>query len=103
MHPPRQNFLEQELQISSRTIFGGIERDSRNLFIVPVSDKLTYSPIPLISRYIKPRSIIHTDCWKAYSKLNNLHYQYKCAHTQNIEHLWREMKAAIPGYGHISL
>lgn len=49
-------------------IFGGIERDSGKLFILPISDRSTDTLIPLTTRYIKPGSIIHTDCWKAYSK-----------------------------------
>ncbi|XP_071576882.1 uncharacterized protein [Temnothorax nylanderi] len=98
--------------VEGQWVFGGIERDSHKFFIVPVPNRSSHTLIPIITRYIAPESIIHSDCWKAYSELHNLNYQHETvnhkknfidpttgAYTQNIERLWREMRAAIPRYG----
>ena len=33
--------------------------------------------LPIICQRIRPGSIIFSDCWKAYSKLNTLQYEHK--------------------------
>ena len=59
--------------------------------------------IPLILKHVHPGTIIHTDCWKAYSKLVEHGYVHGTvnhsenfvdpesgAHTQSIESNWRQ-------------
>lgn len=79
--------------------------------------------LPLIMKYIKPGSIIHSDCWKAYNWINNLtnpdydvfeipqHYIHKTVnhsieyvnktdstHTNTIEGTWFGIKIRIPNW-----
>ena len=106
-------------ELSSIWLFGGIERESKKKFIVSLEgekrDKATLWPI--ILKYIRPGSVIFSDCWKAYINLNNddeweggfgvrpgyghssvnhsenfLHPVDPTIHTQNIERTWRDLK-----------
>ena len=51
-------------------VFGGIEKQSNKCFMVPVEDRSSATLKPLIEKYIARGSIIHSDCWKAYERLN---------------------------------
>ena len=68
--------------------------------------------IPIIQKWILPGSIIHSDCWKAYNKLETLGYKHvtvnhskefynekNAACTNVIESDWRHAKCAMPKYG----
>ncbi|KYN18873.1 hypothetical protein ALC57_08803 [Trachymyrmex cornetzi] len=44
--------------ITGQWVFGGIERESKKIFIVPVEDRKSETLIPIIRRYIKPGSIL---------------------------------------------
>lgn len=59
-------------------LFGGIERVSKKLFLVPLIDQKrdSNSLIPLVKKYILPGTIIVSDSWRAYSKLK----EYNCTH-----------------------
>ena len=97
-------------------LFGGIERESKKHFIVPLQDledqsvpRNRESLFPIIQKYIKPGSVIVSDCWKAYDTLDTLQYEHwrinhslhfidpedPLIHTQNIERLWRDLKEYI--------
>lgn len=94
-------------------MFGGIERNTKKAFILPVPNRRTETLLPLIEQYVAPGTVIHTDCWRAYDVLRqHENYTHKTVnhsqnfvdpasgvHTQNIERLWREMRANIPRYG----
>ncbi|KCZ74470.1 hypothetical protein H311_04565, partial [Anncaliia algerae PRA109] len=64
--------------------------------------------IPIISRIVRPGSIIHTDEWKAYIKLNQSNFDHKTIrhkfnfvdpitgiHTQNVESFNNKLKLFI--------
>ena len=55
-------------------VFGGIERESKKCFFEIVEDRSANTLIPIIKRYVKPGSIILSDCWKAYSSLKEEGY-----------------------------
>ena len=92
-------------------VFGGIERDSKKSFIIPLletSQRNAETLLPLIQTFIKPGSIIISDQWKAYNKISELGYQHQTvnhsvnfvdpvtgAHTQNIERLWKDIKSHV--------
>lgn len=98
--------------LSQVWVFGGIERLSKKKFIIPLLDgnesmrRDKETLIPLIQRYIKPGSIIMSDCWAAYSRLSELGYRHhqinhsenfvdpsdETIHTQCIERLWGSLK-----------
>jgi len=96
--------------VQGQWVFGGIERDNpEKCFLVPVPDRKSNTLISRIEEYIRPGSIRMSDCWKAYNLIDNarfLHLQVNHtynfidpetgAHTQNIERMWREVRATIP-------
>ena len=98
-------------------LFGGIERTSKKSFVVPLLDPLSNeiqkrnkaTLVPLIKKYIKPGSIIISDCWSAYVSLTEegyTHYSVNHSehfvdphhpevHTQNIERYWRDIRSGL--------
>ena len=62
-------------EIEGVWVFGGIERESKKSFLVPLvgenprRDAATL--IPLIRKYIKPGSTIISDEWAAYNKISD--------------------------------
>lgn len=86
-------------------IFGGICRETKACFIICVPDRSEKTLLPIIQKYVRPGSIIFSDCWKAYNNLqlsgfqhNTVNHTYNFvdpntgAHTQNIERLWGSAK-----------
>lgn len=51
-------------------ILGGICRETREAFLVPVFKRDKDTLIPLIISHVEEGSIIMTDCWKSYSSLD---------------------------------
>ncbi|XP_024888850.1 uncharacterized protein LOC112465514 [Temnothorax curvispinosus] len=98
--------------IDGKWIFGGYERGTKKIFIVPVQDRTEKTLLELIKEWILPGTTIMSDCWKSYNCLNSEGFQHLTvnhsmnfvdpdtgAHTQNIERVWREVRANIPRYG----
>lgn len=99
--------------IRSQWVFGGIECDTKKVFVLP--NRSAETLLPLIRKYVAPGSIIHSDKWRAmYDSLcNDTNYTHKIVNhsvnfvnpetgvnTQNIERFWRDMRAKkIPSYG----
>ena len=91
-------------------LFGGIERESKKKFIVPLhrqdQDRSARTLIPLIKQYIKSGSIVISDGWLAYKNLSKEGYTHRVinhsenfvdpddptVHTQTIERQWRNLK-----------
>ena len=50
-------------------VFGGIERQIiiKKCFFQIVDDRGAKTLIPIIIKYVKPETVILSDCWKAYS------------------------------------
>ena len=58
-------------------MFGGREKyDKSKIFMVPVNKRDAKTLIPIITKWIAKGSIIHSDCWKAYSQLKSMGYQH---------------------------
>ena len=90
-------------------IFGGICRETKDFFVVPVPKRDSLTLIPVILSKIAEGSTIISDCWRSYNVLSELDYthltvnhQYNfvdpdtLAHTQNIESLWWQIKRQLP-------
>ena len=79
-------------------------------FIVPLTgeedNRSAHTLIPLIKKYILPRTTIVSDNWKAYTSIKEDRYTHWVinhfehfldpenidVHTQNVERLWRDLK-----------
>lgn len=98
--------------ITGQWLFGGIERRTKKMFVVPVPSRKADVLLPLIRQHIAPESIIYSDCWKAYQNIDKEMYQHYTVnhsnnfvdphtgcHTQNIERLWRDIRGVVPRYG----
>ena len=80
--------------------------------MVPIHNHKQSTLIPIIQKWIKPGSVIHSDCWKAYSKLCKLGYTHvtvnyskefknieSAACTNCTESEWHHVKVFMPKYG----
>ncbi|XP_071652542.1 uncharacterized protein [Temnothorax longispinosus] len=98
--------------VKGQWIFGGYERGTKKIFIVPVQDRTEETLLACIKEWILPGTTIMSDCWKSYNCLNNKGFQHLTvnhsynfvdpetgAHTQHIERVWREVRGNIPRYG----
>lgn len=98
--------------VNGTWIFGGYERDSKKFFIVPVLDRSASTLTALIKEHIEDGTTIYSDCWKAYSRLEEHGFKHLTvnhsqnfvdpesgAHTQSVERLWGIMKSKIPKNG----
>ena len=93
-------------------VFGGIDRRTNECFLVPVEDRSAATLIPIIKKWVKPGTKIMSDCWKAYSSLEEEGYIHGTVnhsiefvnsetgdHTQKIESTWRAVKRSLPRSG----
>lgn len=98
--------------IEGQWVFGGIERDSKKCFLVPVSDRGKDTLLKVIKEWVLPGTTIMSDCWKSYDCLTDEGFQQETvnhsknfvdldtdAHTQNIERLWWNVRSNIPRFG----
>ena len=100
-------------RVEGQWVFGGREKyDKSRIFMIPVHNRKQSTLLPIIKKWIKPGSIIHSDCWKAYNCLEKNGYthvtvnhskeffnteNYAC--TNGIESDWRHAKVSMPKYG----
>lgn len=95
-------------------VVGGLERlNKNNCFLFPVRNRSAATLEAIITRWVRPGSIIYTDCWRSYSRLKSLGYQHgtvnhstnfvnpinKEIYTQNIEAQWKVVKDGCPTHG----
>ena len=99
--------------VKGQWVFGGREKyDKWKIFMIPITNRKQETLLPLIKKWIKPGSIIHSDCWKAYCNLNKMGYTHvtvnhskefknesNAACTNCIESEWRHAKVYMPNYG----
>lgn len=98
--------------IEGQWVFGGICRNTRSCFLVPVESRDRDTLLTIIKDKIIPGTTIISDCWKAYSCLESegfkhlmVNHSYNFvdpdtgAHTNTIERQWREVKRKVPVFG----
>ncbi len=85
----------------------------KKLFLIPVEKRDSHTLLRLLKRHILPGTRIISDCWRAYTNIANTGlYQHENVnhslnfvdavtgtHNNNIEQIWREVKANVPKYG----
>lgn len=93
------------------TVFGAVERNGE-IRASHVKSNGVRVLIPEIEKKIKPETMIYSDEWQAYKKLNqkgyshtsinhsNLEWARGVAHTNTIEGFWGQMKRSIDGTYH---
>lgn len=71
--------------IDGKWIFGGFERESGRMFIVPVPERSKECLLNVIKEWIMPGTTIISDCWKAYNCLENEDFvHYTVNHSLNF-------------------
>lgn len=99
--------------IEGKWIFGGFQRNNKNIFLVPVENRTSQTLLAVIQEWILPGTTIVSDCWKSYDILRNEGFEHlkinhslnfvdpqdPQVHTQNIERTWRNVRGGIPRYG----
>ncbi|CAI6377486.1 unnamed protein product [Macrosiphum euphorbiae] len=98
-------------RVEGQWVFGGYERETGNVFMVPVEKRDATTLLHVIKEWIKPRTTIISDCWKAYNTLNNEGYVHMTVnhslhfkdpetgvHSNSIETSWRHPKASMSNY-----
>lgn len=90
-------------------LVGGICRETSEIFLKVTKKRSSEVLKSLILQNVEPGSRIITDCWKGYGGLSTLDYEHltinhsvnfinpenREIHTQNVERLWRSVKAVI--------
>lgn len=97
--------------VEGQWVFGGLERGSGKIFMVPVEDRTRETLLLIIKEWIIPGTIIMSDFWKAYDTLGDEGYVHlkvnhsvefvsseNGAHTNGIESSWRHAKQFLPHY-----
>jgi len=62
--------------IEGHWVFGGIDRESKKIFLVPVQDRTQDTLLKCIKDKILPGPTIISDCWKSYNCLTNENFQH---------------------------
>mgnify|MGYP002224293830 CR=1 FL=1 len=117
-------------RIEGQWVFGAVERDNpKKFFMIPVERRDEETLVRIIQDNILPGTVVVSDCWKAYSNLQNQAYQHLRVnhsiefvdttasgqlhqenvrrmpanpipvHTQHIERKWRDVRYTIPVFG----
>ena len=79
------------------------------MFLVTIEDRSAATLIPLIKQYILPGTKVMSDCWKAYTTLQDEGYIHGTVnhsiefvnsqtgdHTQTIESTWHTVEQSLP-------
>ena len=107
---PKQKYHRGRVASEQIWVFGIVDTSytpARGVMIV-VPNRRAETLKPLITRYVRPGSIIHSDEWRAYSNLQSLGYKHDTVnhslnfvspqtgvHTQNVESYWSKNKLRV--------
>jgi transposase-like protein len=95
-------------------IFGIVERcsNSTRCCLIPVASRDQDTLLPIISKFVAPRTVILSDCWKGYNGLEELGYTHMTVNhskhfadpitgvnTNTIESLWNLLRRKMPRFG----
>lgn len=98
--------------VDGQWILGGIERESKKCFLVPVNARNKETLYPIITEWVRPGTTIITDSWRAYDGLDKIGFVHlkvnhsrnfvdpeTGAHTNTIESIWQAVKRSFPTSG----
>ena len=99
----------KDLRRSQVWVFGLYDKENKLIVFVVVPSRDAYTLLNIIYKYVAPRSVIHSDCWKSYSRIDKLdkNYTHKQVnhnlhfvatdgtHTQDIESRWCSVKMQV--------
>ena len=97
--------------VEGQWVFGGIESNSRNCFLIAVEKRDEATLLPIIKKWNEPGTFITSDCWKAYCNLEKYGYRHFMVNhskefvnaagqsTKKMEGHWRQAKAKLPPFG----
>ncbi|KAI4293366.1 hypothetical protein PAPHI01_2640, partial [Pancytospora philotis] len=107
----KQKYHVGRVAETERWVFGIVDTSfsPSKGYMVEVSDRTAETMFPIMQRVIRPGSIIHSDRWKAYARIQEkLGFAHQSvnhslnfvdpktgAHTQNIESYWNKQKDVI--------
>ena len=94
--------------VEGQWVLGGICRETRDCFFVPVAERNAETLINIILEHVEVGSIIHTDEWRAYNSLSDHGFIHQTVnhsqnfvnpdtgvHTNLIESSWWSLKRAL--------
>ena len=95
--------------VEGQWVLGGICREDKKIFLIPVPSHDKETLIPLLIERIRPGSIIYSDCWKSYDCLDQHDFSHLTVnhslnfvdsvtgcHTQNVESMLWSVKRSLP-------
>jgi len=60
--------------VKGQWVFGRVERESGETFLVPVKDRTANTLIDIIRDWVEPSTTVISDCWGAYCNLGSQGY-----------------------------
>ena len=85
--------------IEGQWVFGGICRQTKACFLVPVGQRDKDTLLPIIRSHISPGTCVMSDMWKAYDFIKDFVDPDTGAYTQRIENTWWGVKRSMPRTG----
>ena len=111
-HLFKRKYERGRIHSTAQWVIGGIDRETKETFIVPVRSRSTETLIPIIMSHVEPGTHIITDGWAAYRSLPSHGFTHSTvnhsryfvdpqtgAHTNLIENLWKWLKGGMPKTG----
>ena len=99
-------------KIEGKWVFGGLCRETKACFLVPVERRDKETLLPIIRAQILPGTRVMSDLWRSYDCLKDEGYEHLTvnhslnfvdpdtgAHTQGIENTWWGVKRSYPRTG----
>ena len=91
-------------------VFGALERETGRVFMENVEKRDAQTLIPLLEKWVLPKTNVISDCWKAYNNMQNFYHlkvnhsinfvdEPTGAHTNAIESSWRHAKESFSSHG----
>lgn len=106
----KRKYNRGRLVAAQQWYFGGIERGSGRCFIEAVEHRNAETLLPILQKYVLPGSVIISDLWRAYFRIEELPYGYRhftVNHSENfvdpltgactntIESTWQKFKVFL--------